>query len=303
MNNLELINKLYKPYKITKKGKCTIITSTSGKLAIKKSEKNMKELYKYLDSRGFFCFPKLIDKKNDLNIFEYRESFDYPKEQKASDLIETLVNLHSKTLFTKEVRENTYKRIWETIDSNLNYYKNLYTNLAKDFEKEVFMSPSHYLFLRNISKLFNQIEFCKSRLNSWYDKVKDLKNYKVCLVHNNLNLEHFIKDSENNYFISWDKSTIDSPVMDLYYLYKNESLNLDFKNLIDKYLNSNIIDENEKELFFILICMPVDVEFVSSEIDSCIKVEEALDYIFKTEELVRPYYTLNNKNENNDFNN
>lgn len=302
MNNLELINKLYKPYKITKKGKCTIITSTSGKFAIKETKNDIKKIYKYLDSRGFTNFPKMIDKKNNLNIFEYKDAFDYPKEQKASDLIDTLINLHSKTIFTKEVRENTYKRIWESIDSNLNYYKDLYTTLTLEFEKEVFMSPSHYLFLRNVSKLFSQIEFCRSKLNNWYENVKKLKNYKVCTVHNNLCLDHYIKD-DKGYFISWDKSYIDSPVMDLYSFYKNEALNLDFKNLIDKYFNSNIIDENEKELFFILICMPVDISFEIAEIDSCINLEEALDYVFKTEELVRPYYSLNNEDENNDFNN
>ena len=39
MNSLDLITKLYKPYRITKKGKCTIINSMDGDFVIK--EKNL----------------------------------------------------------------------------------------------------------------------------------------------------------------------------------------------------------------------------------------------------------------------
>ena len=303
MNSLELINKLYKPYKIEKCGKCTIIYSTSGNYVIKEKTGDIKKTYSYLKSRGFNYYPSLVDDtKEDINIFEYKENLDYPKEQRASDLIDTIINLHQSTIHYKEVRQGTFKSIYEKIESNLNYYQNYYDEFSKIFEKEVFMSPSHYLFMRNISKLFNQINFCKSRLDIWYENVKDLKQYKVCQVHNNLRLSHFLK-GERNVLISWDKSLIDSPVIDLYILYKNEALNLEFKNLFDKYLNSNIIDENEKELLFILICMPVDMDFMDEEINSCISVGNSFDYIFKTEELIKPYYSGTNNDEDDNFNN
>ena len=57
MNSLDLITKLYKPYKITKKGKCTIIYSMEGNFVIKENS-NIKDIYKYLDSRQFYNHPK-----------------------------------------------------------------------------------------------------------------------------------------------------------------------------------------------------------------------------------------------------
>ena len=57
------------------------------------------------------------------------------------------------------------------------------------------------------------------RLDSWYLLVKDKSKQRVVLVHNNLKLEHMIKGTDE-YLISWDQYTFDSPVLDLVNLYK-----------------------------------------------------------------------------------
>ena len=206
-------------------------------------------------------------------------------------MLDIIIDLHSKTMFTKEVREGAYKRIYEILESNILYYKDKYNRMIEDIEKEVFLSPSKYLFLRNSSILFNQINFCYDKLKIWYKNVKNLRSCKVCQVHNNLRLEHFINDKKF-YLISWDKSNIDSPVIDIYNFYKNEALNLEFNSLLNKYFNSNIIDQNDKDLLLIMICMPIDINFEKTEIDSCKGIERAFDYVYKTEELVRPYYIV-----------
>lgn len=104
MNSLELINKLYKPYRITKVGECTIIESMDGKFVVKKKgEKDEKELFDYLKNRGFINFPSIVDdSRSDVNIYEYVENSDYFKEQKAIDMIRVVSNLHTKTNYTKE---------------------------------------------------------------------------------------------------------------------------------------------------------------------------------------------------------
>lgn len=289
MNNLELINKLYKPYKITKKGKCTIIESTSGKFVIKSKENDINSIYSYLKSRGFYSFPKLVDySRNEINIFECIEDFDYPLEQRADDLMDIVIDLHTKTGFNKEVRPKEYKGIYESIENNLNYYRLFYDNFLTKAEEEIFPSPTNQLFLRNYSKLINQINYCFDKLNEWYDLVKDETNVRVCQIHNNLKINHLIKGDEL-YLISWDKSRIDSPVLDIYNFYKNESMNLDFTPLLDKYLNSNILSDSDKKLLLLMICLPIDIVLSDNEFDSCKSLTNALDYVYKTEKLVRSY--------------
>ena len=295
MNSLDLVNKLYKPYKITKKGKCTIIESTSGKYVIKEKENDLNKVYNYLKSRGFYSFPKLVDySRSDINILEYINDFNYPDEQRAEDLIDLVIDLHTKTSFSKEVRPNEYKNIYENIENNLNYYKYYYDSLLKLCEEDIFPSPSHQMFLRNYSKLINEVNYCFDRLNEWYDLVKDESMKKVCQIHNNLKINHLIKD-DDLFLISFDKSKIDSPVLDIYKFYKSESLNVDFTSLLSKYLNSGILNEHDKELLLLLICLPVDIKFEENEFSSCKGLTNAFDYVYKTEKLISSYNFKENK--------
>ena len=291
MNSLELINKLYKPYRITKLSKCTIIDSMDGSFIIKpKGEKDINELYNYLKSRGFNAFPDIIDEsRSDVNIFEYIHEIEYPKEEKAIDMIKLVSSLHAKTSYEKSVTEDKFKEIYVNIDSNLVYYKDEYNHYIDEFEGEVFMSPSHYLFIRNASKLLNQIAFCKTKLDEWYASVKDKKTTRVALVHNNLQLDHFIK-GEKEVLLSWDKAVRDSPILDIYNLYQREALNLEFSSLMELYKKHYPLNQDEFDLLLIMLCMPHKITFDDNEFRSCEAIQKELDYVFKTEELVRPYY-------------
>lgn len=291
MNSLELVNKLYKPYRITKLNSCTIIDSLDGKFIIKpKGEKNIKDLYSYLKSREFYSFPDIVDEsRSEINIFEYIDWNDYPKEQKAQDLIKVIAKLHSKTCYEKEVTEDKFKEIYDNLKNNLLYYKDEYTRYINEFEEEVFMSPSHYLFMRNSSKLMSQIKFCETELDKWYDTVKDQRSTRVSIVHNNLSLDHFVK-GEKEALVSWDKYITDSPILDFYGLYQREALELEFASLLKLYQKYFPLEKKEEDLLFIMLCMPRKITFENNEFLSCENLSHELDYVFKTESLVRPYY-------------
>lgn len=298
MNNLELLNKLYKPYRITKLSNCTILESTEGKFVVKpKGEKNINELYNYLISREFNNFPSIVDySRSDINIFEYLDNIDYPIEQKAQDMIKLVAKLHSKTSYSKEVREDKFKEIYENIKNNLDFYKQKYRSMLDEVEGEVFMSPSHYLFIRNYSKLSNQIKFCEDKLNEWYDSVKDKRETRVSVVHNNLSLDHYIKGSKEA-LISWDRATTDSPILDIYGLYEREGMNIEFDSILSTYMKNFPLSKEEKDLLLIMLCLPHDIIFEKNEFKSCEKIGKCLDYVYRTEELVRPYYLVDNKEQ------
>lgn len=290
-NSIEVLKKIYKPYKYTIKNSCTMLESTTGNIIIKeKGKTNIKELFSYLNSRNFDKFPKLIeDNRSDVNVFEYIEDIEMPIEQKMSDLISVVANLHNKTTYHKEVTADKYKEIYENILNNIIYKEKIYEELILFAEDEVFPSPSNQLLLTNSSKIFDCLSFCKSELEEWYSLVKENHKERVALIHNNLKLEHFLRNKQE-YLISWDNAVVDTPILDVVTLYRNESLKVNFSEILKEYLNSYELTDEELKLLFILIVIPDEVNVNNQEITNVQNIRRLLDYIYKTEELIRPYY-------------
>lgn len=288
--SLEVLKSIYKPYRYTIKGKATLLETTSGDFIIKPKNRDMPELFSYLSSRGFQHFPKLIDaSRSDVNVYEYLQDTPMPREQKCADLIDLVASLHNKTSYFKEVSEDTYKEIYENINSNVLYLQNYYNTFYEMHFSEVYMSPSTYLFMRNYSKVNAALEFCKNELDNWYELVKTESKSRVAVVHNNLALDHFVK-SDKDYLISWDNYKIDTPVLDIANFYKKEYLNINFEEALARYMEVYPMLEHEKKLLFILITLPPVLSNEGSEFNKCKETRRVLDYIFKTENLIRPYY-------------
>ena len=65
----------------------------------------------------------------------------------------------------------------------------------------------------------------------------------------------------------------------------------DFINLCKRYEKNYPLLEEERQLLFILMSMPERVEFTTNEYECCKKVTRMIDYIYKAESIVSPYYT------------
>lgn len=296
--SLEVLKSIYKPYRYTIRGNVLILETTSGDFVIKEknNEKSMRELYAYLMSRNFTNFPKLVDEaRNDVNVYEYLESVTMPIEQKALDMIDLISQLHNKTTFYKTVTEDTFKEIYDAIKSNIVYLKGYYNTTYEEIKKEIYMSPSHYLFIRNAYKIFASLDFCENELEEWFSLVKNQNKKRVCLIHNHLSLEHFLK-KDKEYLISWEQARIDTPVMDLVSFYQQEYFSVNFDILFSRYFEKVKLNTDEKKLLFLLISLPKKIVFSDNEFATCENVRESLDYLFITENLVRPYYAVEQEN-------
>lgn len=291
MNSIELLTKIYKPYKVEIIGHAKIFKCTSGNYVIKeKSDKDIKELYNYLTSRNFSYFPKLIeDNRDNINVYEYIEDASIDSEQKLFDLINIVSLLHSKTSFYKEITNDKIKSIYEELLGRVEYMEEYFNNLIFNIEDNVFVSPSGNLILNNSTKLFDSLIFIKKEIEEWYKLSIDSNKMRVCLVHNNLNLDHFIKGNED-YLISWDKYIIDSPILDIVKLYKNTYLKMNFIEPLKIYMEKFPLTEQEKKLLFIMLAMPDELNLTNNEIKNVYVTREFLDYIFKTEELIKEFY-------------
>lgn len=282
---LEILKSIYKPYKYTIKGKATILQTMTGDYIIKEKNKDLKELYEYLNSRGFTSFPSLIDSsRSDVNIFEYICDKTRPEPQKLDDLMDTIASLHNKTSYFKEVTIDHYKKIYEDIKGNLLYLDNYYNTLFDINFNNIYYSPSAYLFERNYYLINNNINYAYKLLDEWYDIVKNEKNIRVCVVHNNLSLDHYLNDS----LISWDHYLIDTPVLDIFKLYQNTWENTNFKEPLEKYLYKFSFTEYEEKLLYILILIPPTIKKEKTEFNKCKELNKLINYVYKSKYLVWP---------------
>ena len=296
-NEIKRIIEKYKPLKYTIKGKTVNLFSTAGDYVIKPTKKNIKELFNYLNSRNFTNFPKIIEQNDDYITYEYVESLDTPKEQQLLDLVLVVSKLHNKTAYFKEVTEDKYTEIYDNIKNNILFLKEYYSKMYDEAFKEIYSSPSNYYFLLNYSLINNDLTFIENELDEWFNLVKEANKQRVCLVHNNLSLDHFVKGMDS-YLLSWDKYSFDTPVIDIVNLYKNEYLTCDFSDILKEYLKNFKLNKDEEKLLFILLSLPDEIHKETSVFNNTCNVALVVDYVKRTEKLIRPYYTEKKKEEN-----
>lgn len=286
----------YKPLKYTIKGKTINVNSMQGNFVIKPAKKDIISLFSYLNSRSFYNYPKVIAKDDDYITYEYLKELETPKEQQLLDLILVVAKLHNKTVYFKEVTEDKYKEIYDNIKDNVIYLRDYYSGIYDEAFNEIYISPAKYNFLLNYSLLNNDLAFILEEIDEWFNLVKESNKQRVCLIHNNLSLEHFVKGMDS-YLISWDKYTFDTPVMDIINLYHNEYLTCDFSGILKEYLKNFKLSVDEEKLLFILLSLPDKINFDDSEFNNTINVANLVDYIKRTEKLIRPYYAKKQKEE------
>ena len=285
--NLEIFSKIYKPYKIEKKNNVFIFKTMDGNYVIKINPKiNYRKLYSYLLSRSFDYVPKLSpDSRDDAVVLEYIEDVSIDKNQKILDLINLVSLLHSKTSYYKEITLDRYKELYEQLKNNVLFIDTYYEEMFMKYLYNEYNGPYEYLLLRNYTLIYNACKYCFDKIEKWYLSISDKNKQRVVLVHNNLKLDHYLKN-ESEYLISWDKYIIDSPVLDLVNLYKNEWEDITFKEVLDTYNNSFSLLDEEKILFNILISIPYKIDNVLSEYDKCRELRRLINYLNKSSSLV-----------------
>lgn len=248
---------------------------------LKKYNKNIFEIYELFELVGFENYPKIIEYDERNISYEYIKEKRFHEKIKNEEFIKTIALLHLKTQEYIEISINKYKKINDTIENNINYLTKYYETMINEIENEIYMSPSSYLIARNYSMIIISLDNAKTNLKKWYKKVENKTSERVCVIHNNLSLDHFIK-SDINYLISFDGARVDTPILDLYKLYKKEGLNLNFNLLFNIYNQTFELTEEEKILFFSLISLPPKIERTNNEYEDTNNINEIFKYIYKT---------------------
>ncbi len=278
------------------KGKVTFVDTDRGSYAMKEMEHDQEEIWNYLRSRNFLYYPEIIRYENRILVTKLEQDIAMPKEQKAEDLIDLMALLHQKTTHYKEVDISDYKELYEDISNNIFYLKTYYDDMMTIIESHIIMSPSEYLLARNITLVYSALNFSKEALEKWYEMIKDKRKQRMVILHNHLELSHFIRN-QNAYLTSWDKAKFGIPIFDFYKFYKKHCLEFEFDELFKRYERSYPLLEEERLLLFILLALPSKIEWNDSEYAMCQKISNMIDEMIKTEKLISPYNTKNREQE------
>ena len=257
----EIFNECY-INKVTKKGKCLIADIDNKKLVIKeKNNHNIKETYDYLSSRSFDYYPKVLNQRSDpFELSEFKSELNIPEEQKLEEMLKITALLHSKTTYYQKNDLADNKEIYETLTNNILYLKSYYEDIIALIDSKEFFSPAEYLVSRNFSKIMDSLAYAENALENWYKSIEKNTSERVAVIHNNLDLDHFIYNKDS-YLISWRKSKIAKPIFDLVKIFNRYGIKYDFKEKLAIYEAIYPLKDDEKQLFYILISMPPKIEF------------------------------------------
>ena len=269
----------------------TLINSVKiidNKYVIKKKHPNIKSTYTYLQGRDFKYLPDIIKEDDEYIYYKYIEDISYPKEQRMQDLMLLLSILHNKTAYYKEVDTEYYKHIYEDINNDITDKYKYYDLLISNINSEVYLSPASYLIARNVTLIYKSLDYAQKKIEAWLHEVDNKRDLRVVMIHNNLSLEHYIKN-ELPYLISLEHAKIDISVYDLVYLYRHYALEFDFIDLLPYYFSKAPFSKSEMLLFLSLIAIPDKIMALDSEYERVKSVRHLLDYLTKTSYILEKY--------------
>lgn len=290
MNNIKEIKDTFS-FKINK---CTyyketrLLETDKGNFIIKKNKQNNKDLFRYLESKNFNNYLNLYDSSTDYEVYPYIENIEMTKEEKVLDIVYLISLLHNRTTFYKTTNIDLIQSLYEDVNKKILYFNNYYENIRSLIEEENYMSPSGYLFLRNMTVVFKSLDDSKMYIEKWYEIAKNKKNYRVSTIHNYLELDHLLKN-DNSYLISWDKSCKASPIYDIISLYQESYEFVDFHSVFDLYISKYPLYEEELYLLFSLLLIPRKIEFNNREIINTKNVYELTNYLINTINFISKY--------------
>ena len=277
-----------------------IVTTNNGKYVVKKKKNNdTRDLFKHLNSKKFHNYLDYInDDQDNFMIFPFVETINAEENVSATDIIMLISNLHAKTTFYKKYPLYEVKTFYEEKLNKIKELEMYYNNLRIAFEEEVFISPSNYYLLRNISWIFYSLDSSRYFLDKWYEIEKDKKNKRVCLIHGNLELQHFI-GSEEKILISWDNAKNDIPIFDLIGFYKNNYKEISFYNLFKIYEERYPLLPEERFLLFSLILIPDKIKLDKEEVINTNEAYYLIKYLMSGSDIISNYHSGNSNSQNN----
>ncbi len=277
-----------------------VIETEHGKFFLVPRSGDKKKVFHYLEMKKFpFFLPMERIYKDSYEVYRYHDD-SIDACDKSIDLVHLLSLLHIKTTVYQEVSLDKVKGIYETIRDKLDSLFSFYQRLEDTIESHIYMAPSEYLFIRNISLFYQNLEKSRKYLELWYQHKKKKSKERVVFLHGSPCLDTFI-DTNNACFMDWEYSRRDYVIYDFLYFYKKDFLTLEMQSLFQIYQSKYPFSDDEMYLFFCLILLDEEIIFSSNYYENTIMVQNRVSYVIKAKQFVLEQNQKNQKTNQKEF--
>ena len=284
--------------KIEYRGKLKYVTLDGRKFVIKEKKRyDIDKVYQYLEDHGINHFIKPCEIREKELVFPYIESSLLEKEEKAERLIYVLSLWQNKTTIYKKLDMDLIKENYEEKKRRIAYLFSYYHDLQDAIETHVYMAPSEYLFIRNVSMIYSSLFYASHFLEEWYQEVQKNKNMRFTYCHGKCELSHF-SGGQEGCFISLEKAHLGYVWEDFLFFYQKHLQELDMISLYHFYQHKYPYRKEEKLFFFFVLSLPPKIDLYPNSFQKCQELVSFYDEIKLTEEFLSEQEEIKKKKEN-----
>lgn len=263
-----------------------IIDSDGDKVLIKRKKRyDIDKIYKYLDDHNINNYLKPFKITDKELYFNYLNKKGLDNDEVAKHLMYSLSDLQNKTTIYKEIDKDKLKEEYDIFKSRITYLEEYYFTMQDIIENKVYMSPSEYLFIRNVSIIYKAINYSKNIVDDWYKIMKDKRRERYVYAHGKCELSHFII-ADNDYFISLEKAHLERPPFDFINFFKKNFNDTDMISNFRLYQHRYLYKEEEYLYLLINITIPEKIDIYPSSLTKCLELTNFFDRLKLTSEFI-----------------
>ncbi len=263
-----------------------IIDSDGDKVLIKRKKRyDIDKIYKYLDDHNINNYLKPFKITDKELYFNYLNKKGLDNDEVAKHLMYSLSDLQNKTTIYKEIDKDKLKEEYDIFKGRITYLEEYYFTMQDIIENKVYMSPSEYLFIRNVSIIYKAINYSKNIVDDWYKIMKDKRRERYVYAHGKCELSHFII-ADNDYFISLEKAHLERPPFDFINFFKKNFNNTDMISNFRLYQHRYLYKEEEYLYLLINITIPEKIDIYPSSLTKCLELTNFFDRLKLTSEFI-----------------
>ena len=277
--------------KYTYLNKLKIIRYSNGEnLVIKKNlNHDLTKVYKYLTDHDFEYYLKPLKITKDEVYFPYLQEIELITDEKAKRLIYNLSYLQTKTTIYQTIDKDKILEEYNTYHEQITSLEKYYHNLQDMVEEKVYMMPSEYLFIRNVSLIYKALNYSNMLLDKWYNLIKTKKTERLVYCHGKCQIDHFLAN-DNGYFLSLENAHIGKVSEDFISFYNHNYQNTDMLSNFKYYQKKYPYLEEELLYLYLNLTLPPKIDIYKSSLNKCIELNDFYDKL-----KITSYFVLNNQ--------
>jgi spore coat protein YsxE len=219
------------------------------------------------------------------------------RNERHLQLFRDLAQIHRKSLKEIEIKEEELTNYYNSIKERQEKQREFLQSYIEICENEWYMSPFQLQFCTYFHETMQAYWFAQTQLEKWYEKMKEIKKWRVAVVHGNASLSHYVYDEKGNgYFLSLERSHVAPPLSDLLsffqkYLRTYPVMCDECINWFVEYQQSFPIREEELALFLSYLAQP---EIIYRMVQQYVNKSKKLDERRQVSQLQKAYWLMKN---------